>query len=126
MPGRVFLDSNIFVYAQDAGSPDKQRKSREAVAALVRSGDGVISTQVMHEFYVTATGKIGVPPLVAKGVLKTFAVSRSCRCRRRPGPPRPRSKGPNRSPISPVVARAWRGAGRGEVCSSPSRISATR
>ena len=74
MPGRVFLDANILVYAQDAGSPDKQRKSREAIAGLAGSGDGVISTQVMQEFYVTATRKIGVPPLVAKGVLKTFAV----------------------------------------------------
>ena len=74
MPGRVFLDTNILVYAQDAGSPGKQRKSRDAIAALVGSGDGVISTQVLQEFYVTATRKIGVPPLVAKGVLKTFAV----------------------------------------------------
>ena len=74
MPGRVFLDTNILVCAQDAASPDKQRKSREAIAAIAGSGDGVISTQVMQEFYVTATHKIGVPPLVAKGVLKTFAV----------------------------------------------------
>ena len=74
MPGRVFLDANILVHAQDATSPDKQRKSRKAIAALAGSGDGVISTQVMQEFYVTATRKIGVPPLVAKGVLKTFAV----------------------------------------------------
>ena len=74
MPGRVFLDANILVYAQDAGAPDKQRKSRKAIAALAGSGDGVISTQVMQEFYVTATRKIGVPPLVAKGVLKTLAV----------------------------------------------------
>lgn len=74
MPGRVFLDANIFAYAQDAGAPDKQRRSREVIAALAESGDGVISTQVMQEFYVTATRKIGVPPLVAKGVLKTFTV----------------------------------------------------
>ena len=74
MPGRVFLDANILVYAQDASSPVKQRKSRKAIAALAGSGDGVISTQVMQEFYVTATRKIGVPPLVAKGVLKTLAV----------------------------------------------------
>ena len=74
MPGRVFLDSNILVYAQDAGEPDKQRKSRDAIAALAASGDGVISTQVLQEFYVSATRKIGVPPLVAKGLLKTFTV----------------------------------------------------
>ena len=74
MSGRVFLDANILVYAQDARSADKQRKSRKAIAALAGSGDGVISTQVMQEFYVAATRKIGVPPLVAKGVLKTLAV----------------------------------------------------
>ena len=74
MPGRVFLDANVLVYAQDAGAPDKQRKSREIIAQLAEAADGVISTQVMQEFYVAATRKIGVPPLAAKGVLKTFAV----------------------------------------------------
>lgn len=74
MPGRVFLDANILVYAQDAGAPQKQRTSREVIAALAESGDGVISTQVMQEFFVAATRKIGVSPLVAKSVLKTFAV----------------------------------------------------
>ena len=74
MPGRVFLDANILAYAQDAGAPQKQRTSREVIAALAESGDGVISTQVMQEFFVAATRKIGVSPLVAKSVLKTFAV----------------------------------------------------
>lgn len=74
MPGRMFLDANVLVYAQDAGAADKQRKSREIIQRLAESADGVISTQVMQEFYVAATRKIGVPPLAAKGVLKTFAV----------------------------------------------------
>lgn len=74
MPGKVFLDSNILAYAQDGGSPDKQRKSREVIARLAGSGDGVISTQVMQEFFVAATRKLEVPPLAAKGVLKTFTV----------------------------------------------------
>ena len=74
MPDRIFLDTNILVYAQDAGYPDKQRKSREIIAQLADSGDGVISTQVMQEFFVAATRKLGVEPLAAKGVLKTFSV----------------------------------------------------
>ena len=73
MPGKVFLDTNILAYAHDAGSPDKQRKSREVIAQLAESGDGAISTQIMQEFFVTATRKLGVPPLAVKGVLKTFA-----------------------------------------------------
>src|SRR2546422_3452959 len=74
MPGKVFLDTNILAYAQDKGSPDKQRKSREVITQLTKSGAGVISTQIMQEFYVAATRKLNVPPLAAKGVLKTFAV----------------------------------------------------
>ena len=34
----------------------------------------MISTQILQEFFVAATRKIGVPPLAAKGVLKTLAV----------------------------------------------------
>ena len=74
MPGRVFLDANVLVYAQDAGSAKKQQISREVIARLSSSADGVISTQVLQEFYVAATRKLGVPPLAAKGILKTFAV----------------------------------------------------
>lgn len=74
MPGRVFLDANVLVYAQDAGQPEKQRKSRELIAKLADGADGVISTQVLQEFYVAATRKLRVPPLAAKGVMKTFAV----------------------------------------------------
>ncbi len=74
MSGKVFLDSNILVYAQGAGSMDKQRRSRELIARLAESGNGVISTQVMQEFFVSVTRKLGVPPLAAKAILKTFTV----------------------------------------------------
>jgi predicted nucleic acid-binding protein len=74
MSGKVFLDANILLYAQDVASPEKQQRSREVIALLSKSGDGVISTQVMQEFFVVATRKLGVPPLAAKAVLKTFSV----------------------------------------------------
>jgi len=70
--GKVFLDANILVYAQDHDSPAKRRRSREVIAALAESGTGVISTQVLQDFYVTVTRKLGVAPLTAKRVLQTF------------------------------------------------------
>jgi predicted nucleic acid-binding protein len=73
MSGKIFLDSNILIYAQDAGAPKKQRTSRELIAQFAGSG-GVISTQVMQEFFVAATRKLGVDSLAAKGVLKTLEV----------------------------------------------------
>lgn len=73
MNGKVFLDSNILVYGQDVRQPEKQRVAQELAAQLVESGAGVISTQVLQEFYVTVTSKIGIAPLGAKAVLKTFS-----------------------------------------------------
>jgi predicted nucleic acid-binding protein len=70
----VFLDTNILVYAQDRDSPVKRRHSRDVIAALAQSGAGVISTQVLQEFYVTVTRKLGVAPLAAKRVLQTFTI----------------------------------------------------
>jgi predicted nucleic acid-binding protein len=73
MPGgRVFLDTNVLVYAMDAGAARKRKVSREWLSALARCGDGVISTQVLQEFFVAATRKLGVAPLAAKAVMKTF------------------------------------------------------
>ncbi len=74
MPGKAFVDTNVLVYALDASARQKQEKSRAVITALAESGDGVISTQVMQEFYVAATRKLGVAPLAAKGVMKTFDV----------------------------------------------------
>lgn len=72
--GKGFLDANILVYAQDRDSPAKRRRSREVIAALAEAGTGVISTQVLQEFYVAVTRKLGVAPLAAKSVMQTFKV----------------------------------------------------
>lgn len=74
MSGKTFLDTNILVYAVDQGAAKKRDASRHAIEAVVAAGSGVISTQVMQEFFVAATRKLGMPPLAAKTVLKTFSV----------------------------------------------------
>lgn len=58
MPGKVFLDTNILVYAHDAHSPGKQSAAEHLIVESLRSGTGVISAQVLAEFFVTVTRKI--------------------------------------------------------------------
>ena len=63
MKDKVFLDTNIFVYAIDT-SPDLKAKSeiaKELVADHLRNESGVISIQVFQEFYNTSTRKIETP-----------------------------------------------------------------
>ncbi len=74
MSGKVFLDTNILVYAQDARAPKKQKRSRQIIATLVEQDAGVVSTQVLQEFYVAVTRKLGIDPLAAKAILKTLTV----------------------------------------------------
>ena len=73
MTSKVFIDTNILVYALDRHDPDKQKKSRSRLRQLAETSGGVISTQVMQEFYVTATKKLQVDALIAKEILHSFA-----------------------------------------------------
>lgn len=66
-PGeRVFVDTNILVYAHGVGDEDvRGPQARGALARLWRTGTGVLSTQVLQEFYAVATRKLR-PPLTAQ------------------------------------------------------------
>ena len=72
--GRVFVDSNVLLYAIDATDKEKQTKARLVLKDLIREGRGVISTQVVQEFYAIATKKLGVSPMSAKRALERFDV----------------------------------------------------
>jgi predicted nucleic acid-binding protein len=58
---RVFVDANILVYAYDASARDKHRIARKELSDLWDSGEGLISTQVLQEFYVAITKKVPRP-----------------------------------------------------------------
>jgi predicted nucleic acid-binding protein len=63
---RSFLDSNIFVYADDHRFPEKQAKAADLFAMARHSGLGVISTQVMQEYFSVVTSKVHVPAEIAR------------------------------------------------------------
>ncbi len=58
----VFLDTNVLVYAYDRSEPQKQRRALEVMEILAHRGLGVISTQILGEFFNTVTRKLK-PPL---------------------------------------------------------------
>ncbi|RLJ21401.1 PIN domain nuclease [bacterium endosymbiont of Escarpia laminata] len=55
---KQFLDTNIIVYANDSRDVEKQKRSLEIVAEHMRSGTGVISTQVLQEYAHVALNKL--------------------------------------------------------------------
>ncbi len=59
--GRTFVDSNVLLYAHDASETEKQPIARALLEDLWSNRSGVVSTQVLQEFYVVATRKFGPP-----------------------------------------------------------------
>ena len=69
---KIFIDTNILVYCMDDFDPKRKERCRMLLKTLTNDLQGVISTQVMQEFYVAATKKLGVDALLAKDILHSF------------------------------------------------------
>jgi predicted nucleic acid-binding protein len=69
MSGKIFFDTNILAYASDKGEPRKQKIARKEIRAHPSAS---ISTQVLQEFFVTATKKLNIEPLAARDIMATF------------------------------------------------------
>ena len=61
----VFVDTNVFVYARDAGEPVKQPRAAAWLERLWREQLGRTSAQVLSEYYVIVTRKLD-PGLLAE------------------------------------------------------------
>ena len=60
-PVRTFIDTNVLAYAHDPSETAKQPVAAALLEALWESRAGVMSTQVLQEFYVVATRKFDPP-----------------------------------------------------------------
>lgn len=71
---RVFVDSNVLVYAYDADAGDKHEVAKRHLAELWNDETGALSIQVLQEFYVTATRKLPKPitKRAARDVIDTY------------------------------------------------------
>jgi predicted nucleic acid-binding protein len=61
MSASVFVDSNILIYAHDLDAGLKQTRAADSLRTLWNLRTGILSTQVLQEFYVNVTQKINAP-----------------------------------------------------------------
>lgn len=66
MNGRFFLDTNIFVYSFDPGAPQKSARASELIRQAVRSRNGIVSYQVVQEFFHVAFRRFAQPMTAAE------------------------------------------------------------
>ncbi|MHB1858083.1 MAG: PIN domain-containing protein [Acidobacteriaceae bacterium] len=75
MSDKTFVDTNILIYAHDLDAKAKHEIAKEVLRALWSSRTGVLSMQVLQEFYVNATRKISSPlsRKAARRVVNSYA-----------------------------------------------------
>jgi predicted nucleic acid-binding protein len=66
MSDRFFLDTNIFVYAFDGKAPAKAKKAAQLIRRAVDTGEGIVSYQVVQEFFNVALRRFSQPMTVAE------------------------------------------------------------
>jgi predicted nucleic acid-binding protein len=71
----AFVDTNVLLYAYDAGAGAKHHAARELAAQLAADKAGAISVQVLQEFYANARSKLRVPLSQADAIVRLKVLS---------------------------------------------------
>lgn len=74
MPAKTFVDTNILIYAHDIDAGKKHPIAKKALTELWEKREGVLSVQVLHEFYVNVSRKIAKPltKQLARAVVRVY------------------------------------------------------
>jgi predicted nucleic acid-binding protein len=70
---RVFVDTNVLLYAADPADPAKRSAARQWLTGLWQNGAGRLSWQVLHEFYTNAVRKLRAHHAEARTTVELFA-----------------------------------------------------
>jgi predicted nucleic acid-binding protein len=73
MPARSFFDTNVLLYADDKAAPAKQGRALALVDEHRRAGTGVVSMQVLQEYFVSVTRKLRVDAAIARRKVELLA-----------------------------------------------------
>ena len=76
MTGKTFIDTNVLIYAHDADAGAKHEIAKTVLRDLWSERTGVLSVQVLQEFYVNVTRKIPSPLSkdLARLVVSSYAI----------------------------------------------------
>jgi len=61
MADKFFVDTNILIYAHDPRAGRKNERARRLIEHLWRTGEGVLSTQILQELCINLRRKVAHP-----------------------------------------------------------------
>lgn len=76
MSARIFVDTNVLIYAHDVDARAKHEVAKNVLRELWSQRSGALSMQVLQEFYVNVTRKIAspLPKDMARLVVNSYAI----------------------------------------------------
>lgn len=74
MSARTFVDTNVLIYAHDRDAGEKYETAKTVLRELWTEREGVLSMQVLQEFYVNVTRKIPspLPKAAARAIVESY------------------------------------------------------
>jgi predicted nucleic acid-binding protein len=73
MTARCFVDTNVLVYSDDSRVGPKRERARELIREAMIAGTGVLSLQVLQEYFSIATKKLGISADGARKKIELFS-----------------------------------------------------
>ncbi len=70
---RTFIDTNILLYCDDPTDIGKQNLALKLVIDHLTNASGVVSLQVLQEYFVNATRKLNLDPALARQKVEAYA-----------------------------------------------------
>src|ERR1700681_1295641 len=76
MSDKTFVDTNVLIYAHDVDAKAKHQVAKNVLRELWNQRTGVLSMQVLQEFYVNVTRKIAspLPKDTARRIVNSYAI----------------------------------------------------
>jgi len=71
-----FVDTNVLLYAYDTSAGPRHARAADLVGRLWSERNGALSVQVLQEFFVNATHKVGAPLTSEAAVDRLRSLSR--------------------------------------------------
>ena len=73
MSGREFIDTNVLIYADDTRDQRKQARAQALISRLRKEQRGVVSMQVLQEYFAAAIRKFGMSSANARQRVEVYS-----------------------------------------------------
>jgi len=73
MIAQFFIDTNVLLYADDHGAPEKRERAKNLIRETMHDHNGRVSLQVLQEYFSAATRKLKLDVSLARRQVELYS-----------------------------------------------------